>query len=238
MKLYSYILRYDHGFAPNPFFGYCTLACCKPDIRRVAKAGDWIVGLTPKSFGHEIAYYMKVSEVIPNFDAYWRDARFKLKRPNPRGDALHRSGDNIYEPLGEGKYRQLPSWHSRPPFTSTEDPQEAERDLGGLRVLVSKDFAYFGSNPVPRPPSLECLIIGEKHRSNFSPEQQAAFLDFVRNNGCGGCQAPPRELKSEDCRSLVSSHCAGTSRPHVPEAKNPILHPSKSGRCAGTLGSN
>ena len=45
MKLYSYILTHDTGFSPNPFFGYCTLACCKPDIRRVAKVGDWIVGL-------------------------------------------------------------------------------------------------------------------------------------------------------------------------------------------------
>jgi len=36
MKVYSYIVAYDSGFAPNPFHGICTLACCKPTIRRTA----------------------------------------------------------------------------------------------------------------------------------------------------------------------------------------------------------
>lgn len=36
----------DYGFAPNPFFGVCTLATCKPRIRSVAQIGDWVVGAT------------------------------------------------------------------------------------------------------------------------------------------------------------------------------------------------
>lgn len=32
-KLYAYVMTYDTGFAPNPFYGVCTLACCKPKIR-------------------------------------------------------------------------------------------------------------------------------------------------------------------------------------------------------------
>ena len=44
MKLYSYVMIYDTGFAPNPFWGYCTLATCKPGIRRPAEQGDWIIG--------------------------------------------------------------------------------------------------------------------------------------------------------------------------------------------------
>ncbi len=43
-RIYSYVVRYDSGFAPNPFYGYCTLATCKPDIRRGAEVGDWVVG--------------------------------------------------------------------------------------------------------------------------------------------------------------------------------------------------
>src|SRR5712671_5339411 len=34
MRLYSYVVARDFGFAPNPFFGVCTLATCKPDIRK------------------------------------------------------------------------------------------------------------------------------------------------------------------------------------------------------------
>jgi len=38
--LYSYTVRYDDGAAPNPFNGMCTLAICKPAIRRTAAPGD------------------------------------------------------------------------------------------------------------------------------------------------------------------------------------------------------
>ena len=68
MNVYSYILASDTGFAPNPFWGYCTLACCKPIIRRNASVGDWIVGLMPKHLDHRIAYAMKVSEKLTSVD--------------------------------------------------------------------------------------------------------------------------------------------------------------------------
>src|SRR5262249_55154673 len=42
--LFSYCIPYDFGSAPNPFWGLCTLAICKPDIRRTANVGDWVVG--------------------------------------------------------------------------------------------------------------------------------------------------------------------------------------------------
>lgn len=31
---YSYVLEHDTGFAPNPFFGYLTLAACKPCLEK------------------------------------------------------------------------------------------------------------------------------------------------------------------------------------------------------------
>ena len=40
MRLFTYVIVSDSGFAPNPYWGYCTLATCKPVIRRVAKADD------------------------------------------------------------------------------------------------------------------------------------------------------------------------------------------------------
>jgi hypothetical protein len=80
LMLYSYIVRHDSGFAP--FFGYCTLACCKPGIRKYAKKGDWIVGLTPRhrGIGNRIVFFMEVEESL-SFDDYWRDPRFQQKRP-------------------------------------------------------------------------------------------------------------------------------------------------------------
>lgn len=64
MRLYSYIVAHDTGFAPNPFWGWCTLATCKPRIRKSAGVGDWIIGLTPKRAGNRLLYAMKVEEKI------------------------------------------------------------------------------------------------------------------------------------------------------------------------------
>ena len=50
-RLYSYVVVSDHGFAPNPFHGYCTLANCKPRIRWRAQPGDWIVGTGSRARG-------------------------------------------------------------------------------------------------------------------------------------------------------------------------------------------
>lgn len=41
-QIYSYVLRYDDGVAPNPYGGVCTLAICKPVIRKKPK---WVIGL-------------------------------------------------------------------------------------------------------------------------------------------------------------------------------------------------
>ena len=79
-KLYSYVIPYDNGFAPNPFFGYCTLACCKPDIRRCAKDGNWVVGTgSLRTVGvNKMVYAMKVKEVL-SFDEYSRDKKLFIK---------------------------------------------------------------------------------------------------------------------------------------------------------------
>ena len=39
-KGYSYIITRDYGFAPNPFGGVCTLATCKPKIRKGLDANE------------------------------------------------------------------------------------------------------------------------------------------------------------------------------------------------------
>lgn len=67
MKLYSYCLRWDDGAAPNPFWGVCTLAICKPAIRRTAKVGDWVVGLGSANspignISDSVVYAMRVTD--------------------------------------------------------------------------------------------------------------------------------------------------------------------------------
>src|ERR1700722_18149464 len=129
MTIYSYIVVHDGGFSPNPFFGYCTLACCKPEIRKRAIKGDWIVGLTPraKGKGNKVVYFMQVEESL-TFDQYWNNRRFGKKRPDVTAGMTRKQGDNIYEPLLSGGYHQLPSAHSKPQFKEGEDPDTKHRD--------------------------------------------------------------------------------------------------------------
>ena len=105
MTLYSYTIATDSGFAPNPFHGLCTLACCKPGIRRTAQEGDYVVGIGPKKFGSRIVYAMLVTETVA-FDDYWHDKRFRTKRPKIDGGGEKALGDNIYH-LGRAGQRQL-----------------------------------------------------------------------------------------------------------------------------------
>ena len=97
MKLYSYVVARDFGFAPNPFYQFCTLGTCKPKIRRRAEIGDWIVGTGSKTRNREayIVFVMKVTEVM-SFNCYWSDSRFEEKKSNLRGSKKQAFGDNIY----------------------------------------------------------------------------------------------------------------------------------------------
>src|SRR5947209_3031718 len=75
-RLFSYVVEHDHGFAPNPCDGLCTLAKCKygshgwKNIVELAEEQDWIAGTgganLKKSAGHEkLIYAMKVDKKLP-----------------------------------------------------------------------------------------------------------------------------------------------------------------------------
>ena len=103
-RLFTYIVAHDIGFAPNPFFSYCTLATCKPGIRKGAVIGDWIAGVGSKKkrqYGR-LVYAMEVEETL-SFDEYWRDPRFQRKKPNRVGSLKQRYGDNIYHRAADGE---------------------------------------------------------------------------------------------------------------------------------------
>jgi hypothetical protein len=193
MRLFSYIVTDDTGFSPNPFHGYCTLACCKPAIRRAAKEGDWVVGITPKGDGNRIVYLMRVDESPKTYAEYWQDKRFTAKRPRNDDGVLAKCGDNIYEPRGSG-YRQLQSMHSN---KESENAANKAHDLRGEFVLISETFAYYGSKPRELPPELTALVPGRGHRSRFSDEVKAAFLSFAQTVTFG-IHAAPRCWPNDD----------------------------------------
>lgn len=145
-SLYSYVVRYDSGFAPNPFGGYCTLATCKPGIRKTAQLGDWLLGTGSsdrkvKRGGH-VVYAMQVEETLST-EAYWYDERFQRKKPVIPGSWKTACGDNIYEPLENGNWHQLNSYHSED--DGSPKMPHIQRDTAVQRILVSQRYVYFGA---------------------------------------------------------------------------------------------
>ncbi len=201
-KLYSYIIKHDTGFAPNPFFGFCTLACCKPSIRRViGRSFDpsrsiWVVGISPKSRENRLIYAMRVTEVL-TFERYYRDKRFALKRPQFRSGVVCKCGDNIYKPLKNGSYFQLRSTHSH--RDGSEDAAKKLTDVGkGRYVLISSHFWYFGRDALILPTDLRYIAsVGRGHRSKFERPLLKVFGEFISRQNMG-VRAPPTNWPDDD----------------------------------------
>lgn len=196
--LFSYVVAYDSGFAPNPFHGYCTLATCKPEIRKKAKVGDWVLGTGSANKainrGGYLVHAMRVTEVISTAD-YWDDPRFKNKKPRFGGSWLMASGDNIYEPTINGNWKQLPSYHSTPQGEQRQD--HTNKDTRVPRILVSDDFAYFGATGPKIPDHIadntdERLIKqGMGHFKINNDDMIHAFESWIKDLGkTGFCGEP------------------------------------------------
>jgi hypothetical protein len=143
----------------NPYFGYCTLACCKPNIRRQATVGDLVVGCGSAALdlrGHVI-FAMRVTETL-SFQEYWDDPRFARKRPLFTAGKARAYGDSIYHRDDVGNWIQEDSHHS---FTGGEwNAANAERDLSTDAVLISSNYAYWGRS-APAIPALLRNFDGE-----------------------------------------------------------------------------
>ena len=152
MRMFSYVVARDFGFAPNPFNGWCTLATCKPEIRKSANVGDWILGTGSKSRDRadRVVYVMCVTETLA-FNDYWADSRLRCKRPNLRGSKKQAFGDNIYhrEPDSDS-WAQENSHHTY--ADGTTNLRNVATDTKCDRVLLSNDFAYWGGYGPELPP--------------------------------------------------------------------------------------
>ncbi len=167
-KLYSYVLRYDDGGAPNPFWDTCTLTICKPDIRRTAQIGDWVIGTGSKNsrlkdgntydLSDSLVYAMKVSNklTLAGYDSFCRQ---HLQKKIPKWfnkDFRLRMGDCIYDYSTANPPRQRKGVHNE---------TNIKRDLGGQFSLLSRHFYYFGEEPRPIPHELRHIIKqGQKHK--------------------------------------------------------------------------
>jgi hypothetical protein len=143
-RLFTYKVAGDSGSAPNPYFGLCTLAICKPRIRKYAVRGDIVVGFGCKSNTDpeeefRVVYAMQVEEVLP-WRAYIDRCHADIQGKIPAAKSLERyAGDCIYV-LDGGHVAREPL-----PSASNHDAASFRKDVeSGENVLMSRLYWYFG----------------------------------------------------------------------------------------------
>ena len=194
MRLYSYVVARDYGFAPNPFYGLCTLATCKPKIRKVAAMGDWVVGTGSKATLSEgqLVFAMRVTETL-SFNEYWENPRFSNKKPDMHSSLKRAFGDNIYfRDPDSNLWVQSDSHHSRD--DGSENRNNVAHDTGVDRVLISDDFVYWGGAGPHLPESLKARVCaGRGHKSNFSDAEVGQIVRWIRSLEASGYREAPLE---------------------------------------------
>lgn len=216
-NIYSYVLRYDDGAAPNPFWGICTLAICKPAIRRKAEVGDWVVGTGSRNspigdISGQLVYAMKVTKKM-TLQEYDEQCRKDLSAKIPRwftGKFKERMGDCIYD-YSNGQIPKLrPSVHKE---------LNRQRDLSGKSVLLSEEFFYFGDKPVALPEELTPIVkANQGHKKIESEYLIKSFESWIFRSAMSRLKGQPQLKKEFTTQRDVRSRC---SRNHHEDDKSP-----------------
>jgi hypothetical protein len=215
IRLFSYKMTDDTGFAPNPFWGMLTLATCKPEIRRTKREEDWIAGFTSKALcgdpvGQEKLIYLMEITKKEQLRYYFTSQDFRDKKPLDGCHHVCKIGDNIYQPLcvnasASEDFKRLPEAL----YHCTESNKQ--KDLGGGFVLISTKFFYFGGEALRIPDKVRPeLPTGQSaHGSRTRDETRARdFINYVSQRGIGIHGAPHRWPSGDSswnmkCRELT-----------------------------------
>ncbi len=147
----------------------------------MADVNDLIIGTSPLAAGRRLVFAMRASEKL-TFGAYWNDPRFERKKPKFDGNLRDAYGDNIYEPLPDGTFKQHRSHHSLP--DGCTNLFNRNKDTSTDAVLGSVDYIYWGQNG-PEVPThlanfhgLDLRAPTQGHVSRFPPDFIDAVVDW------------------------------------------------------------
>ena len=170
----------------------CTLACCKPRIRKAAKVGDYVIGFGTKDRGNRVVYAMRVTKTMEFVD-YWVASRFLVKRPDMSAGGEKALGDNIYHP-GPGVDGWVMEWsqHSNPDDGS-QNAKHTRTDISGVKALISDDFVYWGNDGPPLPDELAELVHGRGHKSRANDPLIPAFIEWFEGQPRGRLGWPTKK---------------------------------------------
>ena len=162
--LYAYILTADNSQSPCYTDGIYTLACCKPQIRRMilkkwkkklddGKAEVWVCGVRHDKARKEvyIAYLAKIDKVMKLEEYYDSDGPYRF-----RNDCYYRNAYTLYDEDGKlPKKRSSDDIRDRCPELYAREGNEHGvlnkgepltenqcRDICGAAVLLSEHFIH------------------------------------------------------------------------------------------------
>ena len=177
-RIRAYKMTHATGFAPNPFDGYMTLACCKPLMRngKTVIEGDWIIGVGTKALGsgdinnpdeakyeNRIIYVMKVHKLVPWAEYYStcieNGLNSKLSQSGDKdrdicGDCIYRwNGERKPEEITRFMQEEFADYVSQFKFKPNiyhTDISSPVHDLGGKYVIFGdpENSYYLGSDAV------------------------------------------------------------------------------------------
>lgn len=170
--LCTYLISTDSGFAPNPYFGWCSLAVCTPNHQGARlKNGDWLAGFLTKDRDYKLVYLLQIEERI-HLNEYFKDSRFAAKKPDLSGNWQTRCGDNFHSLDIDGKWIQ-----HRNRFHLTKE--ELRKDTRRPYAFVGRRFLYFGREAIYPPQQFTELRGGRGIRVNHDPKLVSKFLEWV-----------------------------------------------------------
>lgn len=158
-RILRYILKHDTGMAPCIDGGLVSLATCKPQIRKGAKLGEWIIGCRPSPEGlGRVVWAGRVADSIEvgNYERLHRG----------RSDAIYRAKP------GGGFKRLRPHYHA--------GESELRKDTSAPVLILDPDATwYFGANPHTLP----------EHLSHLAPQGRGHRVDKVKEGDAVALQA-------------------------------------------------
>lgn len=218
-NIYSYVLRYDDGAAPNPYHDMCTLSICKPVIRRTAQVGDWVIGTGSKNstcndgntydFSQKLVYAMRISNVmsLQEYDEYCLK-NLPGKIPNWESNVIsEKMGDCIYD------YSVNPEHPAIRGKVHNEGNRKTDVE-NGRNALLSDYFFYFGENPVELPDDLKILIkTNQGHKKVTDGNLVQMFEEWITKFEPLKLYGDP-QLKHRYEKGLTEAECSNCAKAH------------------------
>jgi hypothetical protein len=166
MDVWTYVIAYDAGAAPNFDPPSTTLTVCKPRIRKSARRGDLVLAFNAKRLNptepHSVRWAGVVTEIIP-LNNYWKNSRFQGKKPD-----RSQTPDNIY-------YQNSRTGELDQAKNTTHGPADRARDISGANALVLKPSWHFGPAVAVLPKTFNLRMIGGRRGHRRFPIDELTF---------------------------------------------------------------